>query len=232
MTRKHSKRYLAALRLIEPNRLYTIEEAVDVIKKFPRPKFDETVEIAFHLGVDPRKSDQMVRGTVVLPYGIGKRIRVLVFTKEGPGADQAKEAGADYVGFEDLISKIQQGWTEFDVAIATPEAMTEVRKLGKILGPRGLMPNPKLGTVTEEVGKAVREAKAGRVEFRVDRDGNVHIPVGKVSFPNEQLVGNIKAAIEAVQRARPATLRGTYIHSCYLTTTMNPSLPLDPKIYR
>lgn len=229
---KRSKRYLQALRLVEPGRTYKLDEAVELIKKFPRPKFDETVELAFHLGVDPRKSDQMVRGTVVLPHGTGKQVRVLVFAKEGPDAETARAAGADYVGFEDLIQRIQGGWVDFDVAIATPDAMTEVRKLGKILGPRGLMPNPKVGTVTTEVATAVKQAKAGRVEFRVDRDGNVHLPVGKVSFSNAQIIDNVRAAIEAIKLARPQGLRGTYIYSCHLTTSMNPSVELDPVEYR
>ncbi len=229
---KLSKRYRQALALVEKNRAYSIEDAIDLLKRMPHPKFDETVEIAFHLGVDPRKSDQMVRGMVVLPHGTGKKVRVLVFTKEGPQADAAREAGADFVGFEDLIEKVKGGWTDFDVAIATPEAMTEVRKLGKILGPRGLMPNPKVGTVTNEVGPAVKEAKAGRVEFRVDRTGNVHMPVGKVSFPKEHLVENIRAAIEAIQRAKPQNLRGAYILGCSLAATMSPGLRIDPREYR
>ena len=167
---------------MDANKAYPLKSAVEVLAKFPKAKFNETVDLAFRLGVDPKQSDQMVRGTVPLPHGSGKTVRVLVFAKSGAAADAAKAAGAEYVGFDDMIKKCQEGWTDFDVAVATPEAMAEVRKLGKVLGPRGLMPNPKTGTVTEDTAKAVKEVKAGRVEFKVDKAGNVHVPVGKASF--------------------------------------------------
>lgn len=213
--------------MVDGKKLYPLKEAIAVLTKFPRAKFNETVELAFNLGVDPKQSDQMVRGTVPLPHGTGKPVRVLVFAKSGAAADAARAAGADYVGFEDLIKKCQEGWDDFDVAIATPEAMTEVRKLGKILGPRGLMPNPKTGTVTDDTARAVREFKAGRVEFKVDKAGNVHVPVGKLSFSPEQIEENARAVIEAVVKARPASVRGQYIRSCTLSATMSPPVRLD-----
>ncbi len=174
-----SKRIKKALELVDGKRTYPLKSAVEVLVKFPKAKFNETVDLAFRLGVDPKQSDQMVRGTVPLPHGSGKTVRVLVFAKTGPAADAAKGAGAEFVGFEDMIKKCQDGWTDFDVAVATPDAMSEVRQLGKVLGPRGLMPNPKTGTVTEDTARAVKEVKAGRVEFKVDKAGNVHVPVGK-----------------------------------------------------
>ena len=180
-----SKRYKKALELVDGKKAYPLKAAVDVLAKFPKAKFNETIDLAFRLGVDPKQSDQMVRGTVPLPHGSGKTVRVLVFAKSGAAADAAKAAGAEYVGFEDMIKKCQEGWADFDVAVATPEAMVEVRKLGKVLGPRGLMPNPKTGTVTDDTAKAVKEVKAGRVEFKMDKAGNVHVPVGKVSFTAE-----------------------------------------------
>ncbi len=224
-----SKRFRNALKQVDSARLYSVESAVEVLSKFPRAKFNETIDLAFRLGVDPRQSDQMVRGTVPLPHGSGKNIRVLVFAKSGTAADAAREAGAEFVGYEDMIKKCQDGWTDFDVAIATPEAMVEVRKLGKVLGPRGLMPNPKTGTVSEDTAKAVREVKAGRVEFKVDKAGNVHVPVGKVSFEPKKILENVKAVIEAVAKARPASLKGTYIRSCTLSATMSPAVRLDTK---
>ncbi len=224
-----SKRYRKALGLIDKNKLYTLSSAVEVLTKLPKARFDETVELAFRLNVDPKQSDQSVRGTVTLPHGTGKTVRVLVFAKSGEAADAARAAGAEYVGFEDLIKKCQEGWAEFDVAIATPEAMSEVRKLGKILGPRGLMPNPKTGTVTDDTAKAVKEVKAGRVEFKVDKGGNVHLPVGKLSFGQQKLIENARAAIEAVVKARPASVKGTYIRSCTISATMSPPLRLDLK---
>ncbi len=181
----------------------------EILAKFPKAKFNETIDLAFKLGVDPKQSDQMVRGTVPLPHGSGKTVRVLVFAKPGAAAEAARAAGAEYVGFEDLIKKCNEGWTDFDVAIATPEAMSEVRKLGKALGPRGLMPNPKTGTVTEDTAKAVKEVKAGRVEFKVDKGGNVHVPIGKASFAAGQIVENARAVIEAVAKARPSSAKGT-----------------------
>src|SRR3989440_12690327 len=203
-----SKRYKKALEGVDAKKVYPLKSAVEVLTKFPKAKFNETVDLAFRLGVDPKQSDQMVRGTVPLPHGSGKTVRVLVFTKGGPAAEAAKAAGAEYVGFEDMIKKCQEGWSDFDVAIATPEAMGEVRKLGKVLGPRGLMPNPKTGTVTDDTAKAVKEVKAGRVEFKLDKNGNVAVPVGKVSFTPEALIDNGRTVIEAVVKARPATAKG------------------------
>lgn len=224
-----SKRFENALKQVDSKQLYPLEAAVEILSKFPRAKFDETVDLAFRLGVDPRQSDQMVRGTVPLPHGSGKNVRVLVFAKSGPAADSAREAGAEFVGFEDMIKKCQEGWTDFDVAVATPEAMVEVRKLGKVLGPRGLMPNPKTGTVTEDTAKAVSEVKAGRVEFKVDKTGNIHVPVGKVSFEAVKLVDNVKAVFDAVSKAKPASVKGTYIRSGTLSATMSPAVHLDLK---
>ena len=222
-----SKRYKKALELVEANKAYPLKSAVEVLGKFPKAKFNETVDIAFRLGVDAKQSDQMVRGTVPLPHGSGKVVRVLVFAKPGQAADAAKAAGAESVGFDDMIKKCVEGWTDFDVAIATPEAMVEVRKLGKVLGPRGLMPNPKTGTVTEDTAKAVREVKAGRVEFKIDKAGNVHVPVGKVSFTPVQIEENSRAVIEAVYKARPASVRGVFVLSCTLSATMRPGLRVD-----
>lgn len=224
-----SKRYEKALKQVDGRQFYPLKSAVEVLSKFPRAKFNETVDLAFRLGVDPKQSDQMVRGTVPLPHGSGKTVRVLVFAKSSEAADAARSAGAEFVGFEDMIKKCQDGWTDFDVAVATPEAMVEVRKLGKILGPRGLMPNPKTGTVTEDTAKAVKEVKAGRVEFKVDKAGNIHVPVGKVSFALEQIEENVRAVVDAVSKARPNSVKGTYIRSCTLSATMSPSVPLDLK---
>jgi large subunit ribosomal protein L1 len=227
MAHKHSKRYRKALELVDVQKAYPLKEAVSLLAKFPRAKFNETIDLAFRLGIDPKQSDQMVRGTVPLPHGSGKTVRVLVFAKAGSAADAAKAAGAEYVGFEDLIKKCQEGWAEFDVAIATTEAMAEVRKLGKVLGPRGLMPNPKTGTVTDDTAKAVREVKAGRVEFKTDKAGNVHVVVGKASFKPEQIEENARAVIEAVAKARPPSVKGRYIHSCTLSATMSPPVHVD-----
>lgn len=224
-----SKRLKNALKQVDSKKLYPLDSAVEMLSKFPKAKFNETVDIAFRLGVDPRQSDQMVRGTVPLPHGSGRTIRVLVFSKSETAADAAREAGAEFVGFEDMIKKCQDGWTDFDVAVATPEAMIEVRKLGKVLGPRGLMPNPKTGTVTDDTAKAVREVKAGRVEFKVDKAGNIHVPVGKVDFEAEKLVENAKAVIDAVAKARPVSVKGTYIRACSLSATMSPAVHLDVK---
>jgi large subunit ribosomal protein L1 len=222
-----SKRYRKALELVDTAKLYPLKAAVDVLVKLPKAKFNETVDLAFRLGVDPKQSDQMVRGTVPLPHGSGKTVKVLVFAKPGPAADAAQAAGAEYVGFDDLIKKCQEGWTNFDVAIATPEAMSEVRKLGKVLGPRGLMPNPKTGTVTEDTAKAVKEVKAGRVEFKLDKAGNLHVPVGKVSFQPEQIVENAHAVIDAIAKSRPASVKGVFIRSCTLSATMSPPVRVD-----
>jgi len=222
-----SKRYKKALEQVDAAKAYALKDAVGVLAKFPKAKFNETVDLAFRLGVDPKQSDQMVRGTVPLPNGTGKTVRVLVFAKSGAAAEAARAAGAEFVGFEDMIAKCVGGWSDFDVAVATPEAMVEVRKLGKVLGPRGLMPNPKTGTVTEDTAKAVKEVKAGRVEFKVDKAGNVHVAVGKISFQPAQLEENARAVIEAVAKAKPAVVKGTYIHSCTLSATMSPPVRVD-----
>jgi large subunit ribosomal protein L1 len=230
MSSKRSKRYRAAAQLVDRQKAYNLDEAVATLKKFPATKFDQTVTVSFRLGVDPKQSDQMVRGTCALPHGSGKQVRVLVFA-EGTAAKDAKDAGAELVGFKDMIQKCQEGFEDFDVAIATPAAMAEVRKLGKILGPRGLMPNPKAGTVTDDTAKAVQEVKAGRVEFKLDKNGNVAVPVGKFSFEENALVENGKAVIDAVVRARPATAKGRYLDAITLSATMSPGLHLDPSPY-
>src|SRR5438552_327431 len=224
-----SKRFKKALEAVDGKKAYPLKSAVEVLTKFPKAKFNETIDLAFRLGVDPKQSDQMVRGTVPLPHGSGKTVRVLVFAKSGPSADAARSAGAEFVGFEDMIKKCQEGWADFDVAIATPEAMGEVRKLGKVLGPRGLMPNPKTGTVTEDTARAVKEVKAGRVEFKIDKAGNIHVPVGKVSFAAAQIEENARAVIQAVTRAKPASVKGHYIQSCAISATMSPSVRVDLK---
>lgn len=222
-----SKRYKKSLELVDKTKVYPLKDAVGILTKFPKAKFNETIDLAFRLGVDPKQSDQMVRGTVPLPHGSGKTVRVLVFAKDGAASDAAKAAGAEYVGFADMITKCQGGWADFDVAVATPEAMAEVRKLGKVLGPRGLMPNPKTGTVTDDTAKAVKEVKAGRVEFKVDKAGNVHVPVGKASFTATQIEENAHAVIDAVAKAKPSGVKGTYIHSCTLSATMSPPVRID-----
>jgi large subunit ribosomal protein L1 len=224
-----SKRFKKALEQVDASKSYPLKDAVGVLAKFPKAKFNETVDLAFRLGVDPKQSDQMVRGTVPLPHGSGKVVRVLVFAKGGASADAARAAGAEFVGFEDMIAKCNSGWSDFDVAVATPEAMVEVRKLGKVLGPRGLMPNPKTGTVTEDTAKAVKEVKAGRVEFKVDKAGNIHVPVGKVAFPAMQIEENARAVIEAVAKARPNSIKGTYIRSCTISATMSPGVRVDTR---
>src|ERR1700733_1367543 len=227
MPKTGSKRYRKALEVVDGKIMYPLKSAVEVLAKFPKAKFNETVEVAFKLGVDPKQSDQMVRGTVPLPHGSGKTVKVLVFARTGAAADAAKAAGAEYVGYEEMIKKCVEGWTDFDVAIATPEAMVEVRKLGKVLGPRGLMPNPKTGTVTEDTAKAVKEVKAGRVEFKLDKAGNVHVPVGKASFTPVQIEENARVVIEAVTKARPASVKGSYLQSCTLSATMSPPVRID-----
>lgn len=221
-----AKRYKAAVGLIDPAKAYTVEEAMDTLKKAPGTKFDESVDLAFHLGVDPKHADQMIRGAVVLPHGTGKSVRVVVFAK-GEKEREAKEAGADYVGAEDIIEKIQGGWMDFDSTVATPDLMGQVGKLGKVLGPQGLMPNPKLGTVTFDVARAVREVKAGKVEFRVDKAGNVHVPIGKKSFGAEQLAANAMTLIEAIMRAKPAASKGQYLRSLTVSSTMGPGIRVD-----
>lgn len=223
---KHGKRYNEALKLVDPRRQYKLGEAVELLKKLPKTKFDETVELGIKLGVDPKQSDQMVRGTCPLPHGSGKKVRVAVFAK-GAAATAAKEAGADFVGSDDLIKQVQGGWTDFDVAIATPEAMQEVRKLGKQLGPKGLMPNPKTGTVTDDTAKAIAEVKAGRAEFKMDKAGNLHIALGKLSFETKALEENAKSVITAVAHSKPASSKGTFIQTCTLASTMSPGLRID-----
>jgi large subunit ribosomal protein L1 len=227
MHKKRSKRYRAAAEKVDKKKKYNLSEAITLLKSLPAPKFDQTVTLSFKLTVDPRQSDQMVRGACLLPHGSGKNVRVLVFAT-GDAAEAAREAGADLVGFEDLIRQIQGGFTDFDVAIATPAAMSEVRKLGKFLGPRGLMPNPKTGTVTDDIAKAVREAKAGRVEFKLDKNANVAVPCGKFSFSHEALLDNAKAVIDSVVRARPATAKGPFVAAITLAATMSPGIKLDP----
>ena len=226
MSTKRSKRYQEAAKLVTPNKNYSITEAVETMKSFPAPKFDPTVTVSFHLTVDPRKYDQMVRGSVSLPNGTGKNVRVLVFA-QGDAAKAAQEAGAEFVGFEDLIKKVQDGFVDFDTAIATPDAMTEVRKVARVLGPRGLMPNPKTGTVTDDTAKAVKEVKAGRVDYKVDKNANISAAVGKLSFSNEGITENIAALIDSVVKARPASAKGAYIESVTVSCAMCPGLPVD-----
>jgi large subunit ribosomal protein L1 len=221
-----TKRQKAASSLIDDAKAYAVEEAVDLVKKLPGAKFDETVDMSLRLGVDPKHADQMVRGAIVLPHGIGKTVRVAVFAK-GEKEREAREAGADVIGAEDLVERIQGGWMEFDSAIATPDLMGQVGRLGKVLGPRGLMPNPKLGTVTFDVGRAVREAKAGKVEFRVDKAGNIHVPVGKKSFSGEHLAANALALLEAIVRAKPSASKGQYLRTITVSSTMGPGIQVD-----
>jgi large subunit ribosomal protein L1 len=221
-----TKREKAIEAVLDRSKEYSIEEAVEVLKRLPAAKFDETIDVSLRLGVDPKHADQMVRGAVVLPHGIGKTVRVAVFAK-GEKEREARDAGADVVGAEDLVERIQGGWMEFDSAIATPDLMGQVGRLGKVLGPRGLMPNPKLGTVTFDVARAVREAKAGKVEFRVDKAGNVHVPVGKRSFPTDQLVANALALLDAIVRAKPAAAKGQYLRSVTVAPTMGPGIKVD-----
>jgi large subunit ribosomal protein L1 len=224
---KHGKKYLAARNLLDRTKRYELTEALSLVKKTHPARFDETVEVAVRLGVDPRHADQMVRGSVVMPHGVGKVPRVAVFAK-AEKEKEALEAGADYVGAEDLVAKIQQeGWLEFDRAVATPDMMGLVGRLGKILGPRGLMPNPKSGTVTFDVGRVVREIKAGKVEFRVDKAGIIHAPVGRVSFADEALVENARALIDALIRMKPASSKGQYIKGIAVSSTMGPGVKVD-----
>lgn len=223
---KRGKRYVAALEKVDRSKLYTLAEAVEALKAAAFAKFDESVEFAARLNVDPKKADQQVRGTVVLPHGTGRTVKILVLTR-GEKEKEAQEVGADYVGSEEYINKIKEGWAEFDVAIATPDIMSEVGKVGKILGPRGLMPNPKSGTVTFDVAKAVKDAKAGKVEYRVDRAANIHVAIGKVSFPADQLVENARTLLGELLRARPAAAKGQYIKSMTLSSTMGPGIKLD-----
>ncbi len=223
---KRSKNYRASEALIEPGIQYGAAEAVALAKQTGKAKFDATVEVSLRLGVDPRKADQMVRGTVNLPHGTGKTARVVVFAT-GPAAEAALAAGADEVGSDDLVAKIQGGWTDFDAAVATPDQMGKVGRLGKVLGPRGLMPNPKTGTVTMDVAKAVSDIKGGKIEFRVDKHSNLHFIVGKVSFPDEALVENYNAAMDEVMRLKPSAAKGRYVRKATMSTTMGPGIPLD-----
>jgi large subunit ribosomal protein L1 len=220
------KKMKTAVEKVDPGKEYPLEEAVNKVKELAYAKFDETVDLAFNLGVDPRKSDQMVRGTVVLPHGTGKNVRVLVFAK-GEKEKEAREAGADFVGAEDMIEKINKGWLDFEKVVATPDIMGLVGKLGKILGPRGLMPNPKLGTVTFDVAKAVKEIKAGKVEYKAEKAGVVHVPIGKVSFDQQKLIDNAKAIIDSVNRAKPSTSKGKYLKKLCISSTMGPGLKVD-----
>jgi large subunit ribosomal protein L1 len=219
----HGKKYMGVAELVSKETNYSVEDAVAFLQANPTAKFDETFELAFRMGVDPSKSDQSIRSTVALPHGTGKDVRIIVFAT-GDAAEAARAAGAAEVGFEDLIKKVQDGWTDFDAAVATPDAMKEVRKVARVLGPRGLMPNPKTGTVTDDTAAAVNQLKAGRVEFRMDRNGNIAVPFGKRSFEKVALLENAKAVVEAINHARPSSAKGTYIKRCTISSTMGPGL--------
>jgi large subunit ribosomal protein L1 len=225
--RRHGKRYLTAAKQVVPRQLYAPEEAVRLVQATASAKFNETIEAHVRLGVDPKQADQQVRGTVVLPHGTGKSVRVLVFAK-GEKAKEAEAAGADIVGAEDVIEKIQGGWMEFDITVATPDVMNLVSRLGRVLGPRGLMPNPKAGTVTMDLARAIREIKAGKIEFRLDKAGIIHVPLGKAKFTHEQMVENLMALVDAVARARPAAAKGQYVRSLVISSTMGPGIRIDP----
>ena len=228
---KRGKKYTEALKMYDHEKVYDVSEAIELAKKMSTAKFDETVELAVRLGVDPKKADQQIRGAVVLPNGTGKVQRVLVFAK-GEKAKEAEAAGADYVGEEDYINKINQGWLDFDVIVATPDMMAQVGKLGRVLGPKGLMPNPKTGTVTFDVEKAVNEIKAGKVEYRVDKAGNIHVPLGKVSFDKEKLEENLKTMIETLLKVKPASSKGTYMKNVAISSTMGPGIKLNVSHYK
>ncbi|MBN2009565.1 50S ribosomal protein L1 [candidate division KSB1 bacterium] len=223
---KHSRRHTENIALLEKGTEYTLSEGISILKKAKSAKFDETVDVAIRLGVDPRRADQMIRGAVSLPHGTGKQVRVLVLASDAK-QKEAKDAGADYVGLEDYLQKIQEGWLECDVIIATPDVMSSVGKFGKILGPRGMMPNPKSGTVTFDVAKAVQEVKAGKIEFRVERTGIVHVGVGKLSFDEQKIKENIKAFVETIIRVKPVTAKGQYIRSATISSTMGPGIRID-----
>lgn len=227
---KKGKKYVEAAKLVDRSKAYDVSEAVALVKKTNTAKFDATVEVAFRLGVDPRKNDQQIRGAVVLPNGTGKTQRVLVFAK-GEKAKEAEAAGADFVGDTDYINKIQQGWFDFDVIVATPDMMGEVGKIGRVLGPKGLMPNPKTGTVTFEVEKAVNEIKAGKVEYRVDKAGNIHVPIGKVSFEDEKLVENFTTMYDTILKAKPAAAKCVYVKNVAVTSTMGPGVKVDASTF-
>ncbi|EEI18351.1 50S ribosomal protein L1 [Lentilactobacillus hilgardii] len=226
MARKRGKQYKAALEQVDPAKVYPVQDAVELVKKIDYAKFDATVEIVFKLNVDTKQADQQLRGAVVLPNGTGKEQTVIVFAK-GDKAKDAEAAGADFVGEADLVEKIQGGWLDFDVAIATPDMMAQVGRLGRVLGPKGLMPNPKTGTVTMDVAKAVQESKAGKVTYRTDRDGNVAVPVGKVSFDSEKLIGNLKTIEDVIVKARPASVRGIYVKNVSISSTFGPGVKVD-----
>jgi large subunit ribosomal protein L1 len=227
---KHGKKYLEAAKKVDREKTYEPREALELVKSIAPAKFDETVEVAFRLGIDTKRADQQVRGAVVLPHGTGKTKRVLVFAK-GEKAKEAEQAGADYVGDEDLINKVSQGWLDFDVVVATPDMMGQVGKLGRILGPKGLMPNPKTGTVTFDVAKAVQEIKAGKVEYRADKAGIVHVPIGKVSFDTDKLTENLQVLSEALIKAKPAAAKGTYMRSVTVSSTMGPGVRVNPAAF-
>ncbi|MGA9531547.1 MAG: 50S ribosomal protein L1 [Anaerolineales bacterium] len=228
---KHGKKYQEAFDKVDRTQFYAPEDALGLVKENAYAKFDETVEVHLRLGVDPRHAEQQVRETVMMPHGLGKKVTVVVFA-EGEAARAAQDAGADYVADDELIEKIQDGWAEFDAAVATPQMMGTVGRLGRVLGPRGLMPNPKAGTVVpeDEIGRVIDELKSGRVEFRVDRTANLHVPIGKVSFEVGQLVGNMTALMEAVKRARPAAAKGVYVRSVTVASTMGPGIKVDPMV--
>ena len=223
---KHGKKYQESAKLIEADKIYEAEEAIALIQKMPSVKFDATLEVSVKLGVDPKHADQQVRGAVVLPNGTGKTKRVLVFAK-GEKAKEAEQAGADFVGAEDMVEKIQGGWTDFDVAVATPDMMGTVGRLGKILGPKGLMPNPKVGTVTMDVTRALNEIKAGKIEYRTDKAGNIHAPLGRMSFETEKLLQNYFTLIETLVKAKPSAAKGTYVRNITLSSTMSPGVPVN-----
>lgn len=226
---KAGKNYQESAKLVDREKFYDVAEAIELAKKTSRAKFDETIDLAIRLGVDPKKADQQVRGAVVLPHGTGKTQSVLVFAK-GDKAKEAEDAGADFVGDQDMINKINQGWLDFDVVVATPDMMAEVGKLGRVLGPKGLMPNPKTGTVTFEVTKAVQEIKAGKVEYRVDKSGNVHVPVGKASFDTAKLIENVSTITDILMKAKPASAKGNYIRTVVISSTMGPGIKVSPNL--
>jgi len=225
---KRGKRYRALENLIDKNKLYSPQEAISLVKKMGNTKFDETVELSVKLGVDPKRSDHQVRGSTPLPHGTGKKVRILAIA-EGEAAKEAKEAGADFVGGKEMIKKIEEGWLDFDAVVAHPSFMRELGKVGKILGPRGLMPSPKTGTVSEKLAPVIKELKAGRVDFKMDKGGNLHIPIGKVSFDEKALEENLITVVRAILRAKPASSKGAYLQKVYLSTTMSPSIKVNPK---